>query len=525
MESDAHLSGTLTEDAVKRRFVPFLKDFYRHRYEPLPNTVEVSFDNVTAEGFVADGLLRFLHPNGAPFICTYEATSREKIDEVKFNLNINYFLWDCAAFGAAMTASIYLLSYASRPVWLMLLGWAGNLGLLLGTGMIGFLSWYFTMNKWRKYRYIYAVEQFKHYQADEQWVAIAADVFPAPTDPYLLELKNQCIYNGFGLAVVPEEGVVRVLSAPTRLRDYGQDRKMVEWITDREWFQRASQNFGAVAKFRPPDQLTVLWNQLTRPVRYLVVDPLKKYVWGAMSKPFGQTTSVYVRFMEAHLIQKWIFFIALLLIAPFLWHTLDRRNDQVDDLGLLRTVEDENPEDYTNELYLSGATPVPFSNEPSGVPKQYPIKKEKTAPRVSTSTDGIEDDPTVQTIQLSDEADIEAVPAPKTPPKVKKKPPKSVATSSNDPCTFVKKSAGWVVQDNAFANKDNATARVQALLDLQLSCTMVPKSCLEEGQKGYIVWIGPVYSSEAAAKKGAAGFEKTLQGKTVPKGKWIIRKI
>ena len=526
MESDAPLSGSLTEDTVKRRFVPFLKDFYRHRYEPLPNTVEVSFDNVTAEGFVADGLLRFLHPNGAPFVCTYEATSKEKIDEVKFGLNINYFLWDCAAFGAATTAAIYLLSYATRPFWLMLLGWAGNLGLLLGSGMIGFLSWYFTMHKWRKYRYIFAVAQFKQYQADEQWIAIAADVFPAPTDPYLLELKNQCVYNGFGLAVVPEEGAVRVLNAPTRLQDYGQDRRMVEWITDREWFQRASQNFGAVAKMRPPSQLTALWNQLTRPVRYLVFDPLKKYVWGAMSKPFGQTTSVYTRFMESHLIQKWIFFVSLVLVVPFFWRTLERRNDRVEDLALQHVADDENPEDYPNDLYLSGATPVPYQNEPSGVPKQYPIKNEKTAPATMDANDGIEEDG-VQTIQISGEDDTETAPPPPKPaPVVKKKSPKpAAAPKTGDPCAFIRKSAGWIIQDNAFSSKENADARVQALLGLQLTCSMAPRSCWESGQKGYIVWIGPVYPSEAAAKQGATTFGKTLQNKKIKKGQWIIRKI
>lgn len=528
MEFDAPLSGGLTEEAVKQRFVPFLKDFYRHRYEPVPNTIEVSFNNVSAEGFIADGLMRFMRPDGKAFVCTYESTSKEKVDEVKFSLNINYFLWDCAAFGAAFTAVSYLLSYVSAPIWLMLLGWTGNLGLLLGLGMIGFLSWYFTMSKWRKYRYIFAVEQFKQYQADEQWIALAADVFLSPTDPYLTELKNQCVYNGFGLAIVPEFGAVRVLNAPTRLRVYGKDRKMVEWITDRDWFQRASHNFDTLTNYRPPDQMTALWNQVTRPVRYLVTDPLKKYVWGAMSKPLGQTTSVYNRFMDAHLIQKWIFFVCLILISPFLKWTLERRNENVEDLNIQRRADNENPEDLPNDLYLSETQPIPYDGEPTGVPKQYPLKSQKQPERTAgAAQDGIESDESVPTIQLSGD---DEEPEPAAPPPAKRAaPPKKAAPakarSSGDPCAFLRKSAGWIVQDNVFSKIDNAQNRVQVLLGLQFSCQMVPRHCLEAGKSGYLIWVGPVYTSEAAAKKGAAAFEKTLRSKKIATGKWVVRKI
>ena len=98
---------SITEDDVKQRFIPFLKDFYRNRYEPLPNTLSVNFDNVSEGGVVADGMLQFRKPDGSLFTCTYEATSRDKIGEVKYTLNINYFIWDCAAFGA--------LRYRGRP--------------------------------------------------------------------------------------------------------------------------------------------------------------------------------------------------------------------------------------------------------------------------------------------------------------------------------------------------------------------------------------------------------------------------
>ena len=74
--------SSLTEDEVKRRFMPFLRDFYKNRYEPSPNTVSVELDNVSKEGWVADGKITFRKADGSPFICTYEATSRDKAEEV-----------------------------------------------------------------------------------------------------------------------------------------------------------------------------------------------------------------------------------------------------------------------------------------------------------------------------------------------------------------------------------------------------------------------------------------------------------
>ena len=69
-----------------------------------------------------------------------------------------------------------------------------------------------------RYRYIYAVEQFKKYHADEQWVAIGEDVFENPNDKYLKELKKQCVYNGFGLISMgvcrsPEAGLNKQIFA------------------------------------------------------------------------------------------------------------------------------------------------------------------------------------------------------------------------------------------------------------------------------------------------------------------------
>jgi hypothetical protein len=113
----------LSEDAIKKAFVPFLRNFYKDRYAIQFGSLNTSFDNVSESGIIADGKLTFLKPNetdvskSETFTCTYEATSAEKIGEVKFGLNQSYFLWDCVAFTALLVTVLYVLTFLSRTTF------------------------------------------------------------------------------------------------------------------------------------------------------------------------------------------------------------------------------------------------------------------------------------------------------------------------------------------------------------------------------------------------------------------------
>lgn len=518
-QSFEQLNSILTEDVVKRRFVPFLREFYRNRYEPTADSIEVSLDNVGEGSLVADIQMTFRKNDGSPFICTCEATSRDKAGEVKYSLNLVYFLWDCMAFGAMCTAAVYVYSYATRFKWLFDLQMTGNLGLILGVAMIGFFLWYFTMQGWRKYRYIYAIEQFKRYQADEQWIAIAEDVFPAPNDPYMLELKAQCIYHGFGLAVVPAEGAVRILNAPSRIGIYGKDRKMVHWLTRSQWYQTMTQNVGSVTAYRPPDTVRAYLNKILRPVQYLVIEPFRKYVWSILSKPYGQTASAYTRFMSGQRIQKWMLVISVLSIIPLCYDVLTFTKENLADLEKLKHFESEkNPEDEPG--YVIDGAPIPFDGKPTGVPKQYPVSvKEPEVTTIDLSGDGGEEE--VPTINLSGNEE-QTEPA---KPAAKPKPATKPAAAANDPCAALSGKKGWIIQDNAYSSKDNATARANALKAKDIAATATPRNCFEKGGQGYIVWLGAVRPSENAARETANGLEKTLQRLGLRKGKLLLRQL
>lgn len=506
----------LTEEEVKQRFIPFLKDFYKRRYEPMPNSMVVELDNVSAGGIVADGKMTFRKEDGSLFVCTYEATSRDKVEEVKYQLNLSYFLWDCAAFGIMLAAAVYATGYVYNRMWLITLQWAGNIGLLTGVAMIGFFGWHFTMQKWRKYRYIFAIQQFRQYHADEQWVALAEDVFPGPSDPYLIELRNQCVYNGIGLAVVPTEGNVRKLNDPSRLGIYGRDRKMADWVTRSQWYNAMTSTGAPLKKFRQntPDFLSVWFNKITRPFHYLIFDPLKKYVWGAFSQPFDKTATAYTRFMSAQAMQKLIVFLGLLIIAPLFWKVLHFREVNAADLDELKEWKaGKNPEDQYG--YVIDGEPIPYS---TGIQKQYPVSvKPKYVP----------EDEDVQTINLSgddeeEDSDPEPPPQKVAPKKKAAVAPKTVAA---DPCGLLKGKSGWIVQDNAFSTKDLATARVAALDKKGIAAQAVPQSCLTTGKSGWIVWLGVVQPSESAARTLASNLQKSLQRAGFTKAKVMIKPL
>lgn len=529
----------ITEDQVKRAIIPFLKSFYQHRYEPLPGSTETSFDNVGSGGLVADVLMRFRKQDDSLFLCACEATARGKEDEVRFQLNRLYFFWDCLAFSAVFTTVCYILFYLGARRWLVGLAGPGNLGLFIGLALIGFLLWYFTMPGWRKYRYIMAVEQFKQYFADDQWIALAADVFPNPADPYLVELRRQCVYQGFGLALVSEDGTVRPLINPTRLDFYGKDRKMAEWVTNTALYQRMSEGMAAAAKLRPsaPKLNDALLNKVLRPVQENVWTPLKDWFQLVFGKPIQHT---YGRFMQGQTIQKAIILLALIVLIPLMGRVLVPDEKSAAQLDRYSPLNDGyNPEDYGGANYESGPIPYGAAEKAGGIPKQYyePIKPprpklppeevktlagkkpaEEEVPTINLSGD---DSDTIQTINLSgdDEEDTQAAKPAAGAAK------KSAAPAKTDRCAAWHDKKGWMVQDNVFSTPSMADKRVADLRKKNITASVVWLGCLTPGKDGYLVWLGSVHKTENSARQSAVKLESLLKQKQVLAGPLIVRKL
>jgi len=383
--------------------------------------------------------------------------------------------------------------------------------------MIGFFAWYFTLNKWRKYRYIYAIQQFKQYAADEQWIAIAEDVFPSPIDPYLLELRQQCVFSGFGLAIVAEHAETRVLCAPTRLRLYGEGRKMIHWLTRAQWYQQMTGGAGDKISIPLPNAWTAMVNLISRPIRFYVLDPVQKQVWGVLSRPFGQTASAYHRFMRGQTTQKFVFLFALSICTYLSYQVLTIKDENVADLEIFRNWRAKpNPEDQPG--YLIEGSPIPYDGKAPGVPKQYPQKEEEI--ETIDLTAGIEDD--VKATKL---------PAARAPKENTGKATKIQATKPAekpkviDGCAAIKGKAGWMVQDNVFSNRDFTAKRIAALKAGNISCSWAAQSCINAGAEGFFIWLGDIYNDVEAARKKVLELEKAMKKAGLLRGRLLVRKI
>ena len=219
----------LSEDTIKRAAIQFLKTYYKFRPRGVGETI-VSTDMETKDGIIADGYFSFPKEDGSPFTATLEATAFDVQQEVKYTLQKTRLLWDAVAVGSIVTALVMTLLWAYRYWSLSSLGWLASLILVISilAGAVFIFQQLFRYAS--RYKYIYAVEQFKRYHADEQWIAIGYDVFKDAEDASLKELKNQCVVNGFGLLQVEKDERLLMLISPAREEIFERHRKSFQFV-------------------------------------------------------------------------------------------------------------------------------------------------------------------------------------------------------------------------------------------------------------------------------------------------------
>jgi hypothetical protein len=187
-------------------------------------------DMLASNGIYADGHLSFPDEQGKQFIATFEATSMDTGFEVRFRVERNLLFWDALAVSALVAAFVFSFLFGYKFDFLKRYGNAEILfGILLSFLIINILYRKF-LEKLPRYRSIFAIERFKQYFADEQWIALGEDVFPEVEDVHLKELKKQCVFNGFGLAMVDHEGNVHLHITPAREVVYGKKRPKMSFM-------------------------------------------------------------------------------------------------------------------------------------------------------------------------------------------------------------------------------------------------------------------------------------------------------
>lgn len=223
----------ITENSIKQVMLRYLKNHYKYRLGDI-GKIELKRDQRSADGLIADGYISFLLDDKTPFLATFEATSFETKEEVTFRRRSRILTFDAFSFGLFIITLIYTILYYLNHLSLKTHTIWYNLGFLFG-GIILFGLLYFLLfrNNFR-YRYIYAIEQFKQYFADDQWIAIGEDVFENPEEVELEELKRQCVLNGFGLVVVDRLEQPQLIISPARQTEFRAKKQEVLFVNREE---------------------------------------------------------------------------------------------------------------------------------------------------------------------------------------------------------------------------------------------------------------------------------------------------
>lgn len=239
----------LNEDTIKKLGIRFLKEHYKFR--PRTGNTVTSFDQESSDGIITDGLFTFISEDGSPFLATLEATSFESKEEVFFRRQEKLLAWDSAIYAAFLAVTFFALSHHYDWVTINKDGWLVTMFCLVSILAGGYWIARFFVKGFQRYRYIYAIEQFKKYHADEQWIAIADDVFDDHTNNYLEELKSQCVRNGFGLISVNSEEIARILITPSRQEVFGETR-----------LSKKFQNRDEALQYSKREKVKGFWNRM-----------------------------------------------------------------------------------------------------------------------------------------------------------------------------------------------------------------------------------------------------------------------
>ena len=239
----------LTEDNIKVAVIRHLKGYYRNfeqegdelvikpkeegidemeLYEKTTfRFMKSGLDFEGEGGIIVDGFVSFPLENGQVFLATFEATSFEQRKELFYQRQPEILFWDSLAVSSFVAALIFIGFHVEKVYFLYFFG--SFLSVVYGILAFGamFLLYYYTFKHFSvsRYRYIYAIEQFKRYFAQDQWVAFSEDVFPDLTSRYFLELKKQCVKNGVGLIKVDRQLKCQFLYTAARKDTFKKQRR------------------------------------------------------------------------------------------------------------------------------------------------------------------------------------------------------------------------------------------------------------------------------------------------------------
>lgn len=227
--------SNITENNIKRLTLEFLRAYYKYR--PRVGDAKGRLDLVTDDGIVSDGQISFPLDTGEEFIASFEATSADVRSEVFYQKQKRRLWYDALAISGILTSFVLSWSYRSELYTLQDLGYFLTFVKYAGIFAVFATIYYWSAGWLRRYRYIHAVEQFKLFFANEQWISIAEDVFVGSTEAetetfqkYYIELRNQCVNYGFGLIEIKKDLTAHLVITPAREAVFTKKRKTIPFL-------------------------------------------------------------------------------------------------------------------------------------------------------------------------------------------------------------------------------------------------------------------------------------------------------
>lgn len=434
----------LTENNIKQIMLRYLKTHYKYRIGG-DGKAEFKLDQRGEGGIIADGFIRFQLDENTPFFATFEATASESRHEVAFRPRTKVLLWDCFSFGQLMMTIIFGILYFGSYVAIKSHGFWWIQG-FLATGVISFgVLFFFIFRNHRRYRYIYAVEQFKQYFADDQWIAIGADVFEHPEGDEMEELKRQCALNGFGLVAIDQSESPQLLISPARQDEFQNKRRQLLFIDQRDSIGRRT--------FRTA-----------------------KSFWDKVWSIFNRNSNAWktLRFQSASYLRVSLMALGASLLGYLLWQQLmDTEYDYL------------NPQEWQQEV-----SKVDGSKEGS----YYMAGKENLRPFDENATSYLD---------LLPEDEANPVDPALTDIEIFMASDSRLFTYYDCTRLYNFDERKFMIKWRTFSEFETAKSHVIRLMQKGIRCNVIWHGCFQGDEEGYIVFLDVVYRSRAnAVRKG-----------------------
>ena len=457
----------LTENIIKKVALRFLRQYYkfRLRYEDQP--VTASYDLEGVGGIIADGYYSFKKMDGRLFTATFEATGQDSRDEVVYKPQMNLLFWDGIAIASLVTLALVAVNYFMDLHLLDERTLLVRVLMLLGAMALSFLAFFFIAKNFRRYRYIYAVEQFKRYHADEQWIALADDVFSGPADKYYRELKYQAMINGIGIVQVNQNLDTKILVTPSRQDIFQGKRKQVDLMP-----KKSAQQQKDVQRFDAKWALIHSW-----------------------TPSFMKNGSSLLRFRRSYKTQLAVLIGSFLLIGFLFFKEWS--------LASFQTVDTD---EFRNEIAKSQSDQVAEQTEVLG---DSLLADDHTNPDIEEFNNSIWE----ATKRTKNQAPRRSKPPPSNQPASKPRPrpvdtteivvnlDKQNAQAYDCARYYTFDTYKYVVVEGNYKNWRAADRRLALIRNNDISSAALAKQCFFYGESGFLIYLGEIFNSPEEASQ------------------------